>query len=203
MASIGLYGVYYSKCVKENGVTTAYDGSVKQMGKAISASFEPNVPEDNPLYANNGIVENDISAGNGGELTMTLDRMTLETHADLYGTTVSDVSVTVDGQTVAGKEIVYKGSEVSSPIGVAYIKLQQEDGVRHHDVLFYREVAMTRPGDEGTTMGESIEWQTPEITATVAGAQGDGTQPWFRMARFPNQEAAIAYVYQLFGGVSV
>ena len=105
MASIGLYGVYYSKCVKENGVTTAYDGSVKQMGKAISASFEPNVPEDNPLYANNGIVENDISAGNGGELTMTLDRMTLETHADLYGTTVSDVSVTVDGQTVAGKEI--------------------------------------------------------------------------------------------------
>lgn len=202
MAGIGLYGVFYNKCVKQNGVTVGYQGEVKEMGKAISASFEPNVPEDNPLYANNGVAENDISAGSGGELTMTLDRMTLETHADLYGTTVNDVTTTVDGQAVEGKEIVYKGSEVSDPIGIAYIKMQQEDGVRYHDVLFFREGTMTRPGDEGATMGESIEWQTPEVTASVAGMQGDGSEPWYRMARFPTQEAAIAYAKQLLSKTS-
>ena len=60
-------------------------------------------------------------------------------------------------------------------------------------------MAMSRPGDDAETMGESIEWQTPEITATVAGMQGDGTEPWYRISRWPTQEAAIAYIYQLFG----
>lgn len=198
MAGIGLYGVYYAKCKKTGGVVTGYDAP-GIMGKAVSASFEPNTPDENPLYANNGVAENDISAGSGGALSLTLDRMDLETHAALYGSTVQTVQITVNEQQVEGMEIVYKGDEVSSPIGLAYIKLQQEDGARKHDVIFYREVTMTKPSDEAETMGESIEWQTPEIEGTVMGAQGDGTEPWYRIARFPSQEAAIAYIYKLFG----
>ena len=199
MAGIGLYGVFYAKCVKSGGITTGYDGEVKMMGKAISAGFEPNTPDENPLYANNGVAENDASSGSGGTLTQTLDRMTLETAADLYGTTVNKVTVQVDGQPVEGTEIAYKGDEVSVPVGVAYIKLGQEDGVRHHEVVFYREATYSRPGDEAQTMGDAIEWQTPEITAVVAGVQGDGTEPWYRTSRWPTQQAAIAYIYTLFG----
>lgn len=202
MAGIGLYGVFYSKCVKNGGVVTGYDGSVKMMGKAISAGFEPNTPEDNPLYANNGIGENDYSTGSGGTVTMTLDRLTLDTAADLYGTTVKDVEVTVGDQTVKGKEIAYKGDEVSAPVGAAYIKMQQEDGVRSHEVVFYREVEMSRPSEDAQTMGETLEWQTPEVSGIVAGMQGDGSQPWYRASRWPSQEAAIAYVFQLFGSAA-
>lgn len=198
MAGIGLYGVYYAKCKKTGGVVTGYDAP-DIMGKAVSASFEPNTPDENPLYANNSVAENDISAGSGGTLSLTLDRMDLETHAALYGSTVQPVQISVNGSQVEGEEIVYKGDETSSPIGLAYIKLQQEDGERKHDVIFYREVTMTKPSDEAETMGESIEWQTPEIEGTVMGAQGDGTEAWYRIARFPSQEAAIAYIYQLFG----
>ena len=32
MAGIGLYGVFYNKCVKQNGVTVGYQGEVKEMG---------------------------------------------------------------------------------------------------------------------------------------------------------------------------
>lgn len=199
MAGIGLYGVFYSKAVKSNGVVTSYDGNVKLMGKAITAGFEPNTPDENPLYANNGKAENDISTGSGGTLTMTLDRMTLETAADLYGTTVKDVSVMVGEESVSGKEIEYKGDEVSAVIGAAYIKLQQEDGVRSHEVVWYREMTMSRPGEDAETMGETIEWQTPEVEATVAGLQGDGTMPWYKASRWSTQEAAIAYIYTLFG----
>lgn len=199
MAGIGLYGVFYSKCVKTDGVVTGYEGGVKLMGKAISAGFEPNTPDENPLYANNGISENDISTGSGGALTMTLDRMTLETSADLYGTTVKDVSVMVGEESVSGKEIEYKGDETSVPIGAAYIKLQQEDGVRSHEVVWYREMTMSRPGEDAQTKGETIEWQTPEVEATVAGLQGDGTMPWYRASRWPTQESAIAYIHTLFG----
>lgn len=199
MAGIGLYGVFYKKCIKENGVVTGYDGNVAMMGKAVSAGFEPNTPDDNPLYANNSVAENDSSSGSGGTLTQTLDRMTLETASALYGTTVQQVSVTVGEETVNGTEIVYKGDEQSVPVGVAYIKLQQEDGVRSHEVVFYREVAYSRPGDEAQTMGDSIEWQTPEIEGIVSGLQGDGTEPWYRISRWPTQAAAIAYIYTLFG----
>lgn len=201
MAGIGIYGVFYKPCKKVDGVCVGYDGTVKMMGKAIDASFSPNIPSENPLYANNSIVENDISAGSGGSLELTLDRMTLDTASDLYGTSVQDVSIEVDGETFNGSEIAYKGNEVSAPVGAAYILLGQEDGVRNHEVVFYREVTFTRPSEEAATMGESIEWQTPEISGVVAGMQADGVEPWYRKARFTTQRAAIAYIYQLFGDV--
>lgn len=199
MAGIGLYGVFYKPCEKEEGVTTGYTGKVALMGKAVKTSFEPNTPDDNPLYANNGVAENDSSSGSGGTLTQTLDRMTLETASALYGTQVSKGQVSVGNKQVDGTEIVYKGSEQSVPVGVAYIKMQQEDGVRTHEVVFYREVTFTRPEDEAETMGERIEWKTPEIEGVVAGMQGDGSEPWYRLSRWPTQEAAIAYIYTLFG----
>ncbi len=203
MAGIGMYGVFYKKCLKTDGVVTGYEaGAKKMMGEAIDASFTPTTPDDNPLYANNGVAENDISSGSGGELTMTLDKMTLETAADLYGTTAQEVSVTVDGQEVKGMEIVYRGNEVSDPIGVAYIRMNQEDGVRNHEVVFYREGTFTRPEESAQTMGDRIEWQTPKVTGSVVGMQGEGNVPWFRTSRWPTQAAALAYIDKLFGEVS-
>lgn len=199
MAGKGLYGVFYKKCIKENGVVTGYEGSVAMMGKAVAATFTPNTPEENPLYANNAIAENDTSSGSGGSLALTLDRMTLEVAADLYGATVKDVSVQVDEKTVAGKEIEFYGLETSAPVGAAYIKLHQEDGVQRHEVMFYREGTFTRPPDSAQTMGKSVEWQTPEITGNIMGMQGDGSESWYRNSSWTNQEAAIAYIYQLFG----
>lgn len=199
MATIGLYGVFYKPCKKVDGVTVGYEGTVKMMGKAVNAGFTPNVPSENALYANNALGESDVSAGSGGSLNLTLDRMTLETAADLYGTEVKPVSVTVDGETATGTEIVYKGTETSKPVGTAYIMLGQEDGVRSHDVVFYREAFYTRPKEDAKTIGKAIEWQTPSISASVTGMQGDGNEPWYRKARFSSQRAAIAYIYSLFG----
>jgi len=68
--------------------------------------------------------------------------------------------------------------------------------------VFYREVEMARPSEDAQTMGETLEWQTPEISGTVAGLQGDGSQPWYRASRWPTQEAAIAYVFKLFGSTA-
>lgn len=197
MATIGLYGVFYKKCRKENGVCVGYDGTVKMMGKAIKAGFTPKTTDENPLYANNAAAESDNSSGHGGSLALTLDRMTLETSADLYGTQVEEVEVEVDGEVHKGQEISYKGDEVSCPVGTAYILLGQEDGVRNHEAVFYREATYTRPTEEASTMGEKIEWQTPSISATVVGKQGDGAERWYRKARFDNQRAAIAYIFKL------
>lgn len=200
MAGIGMYGVYYSKATIANGVVTGYAG-VQTMGKAISASFEPSTPDDNPLYANNAVGENDSSGASGGTLTLTLDRLTQDAAADLYGLTVEDVEVTVGdtpGTQVEGTALKYTGTEQSAPVGVAFIRQNQVDGVRNHEVILYRRVTFSMPADNAQTMGESIEWQTPEISGTVMGLEGDGSNAWFEQVIFPTQEAAIAYITDYF-----
>ena len=69
-----------------DGVLTGFSG-VQQMGKAISANFTPVDANSNPLYANNGIAERDAAAGAGGELSVTLDRISRAAMADLFGLT--------------------------------------------------------------------------------------------------------------------
>lgn len=199
MAGIGLYGVFYAKATVENGVVTGYTGGVQTMGKAISASFEPNESADNPLYANNAIAETDASGSSGGTLTLTLDRLTLAAAADLYGLTVTEVTATVDGETVNGQGVDYTGNEESAPVGVAFIRWNQEDGDRGiHEAVIYRRVTFSMPGEDAETMGESIEWQTPEIEGTVVGKEGDGTNAWRKKYRFPTHAAAMAFITEYF-----
>lgn len=196
MAKIGMYGVYYAKAVLEKNVVVGYAGGVKMMGQAISADFSPSKPSDNPLHANNSTAENDSSGASGGTLKTTLDRLTLEAAADLYGLEVKEVSVTVDGQEVKGQSLDYTGMEQSAPVGVAYIRETQEDGVRSHEVVLYRRAVYSMPSEKAKTRGEKIEWQTPELEATVSGMEGDGTNPWYRSVVFPTQAAAIAFIQQ-------
>lgn len=198
MAGIGMYGVYYAKCLKADGVTTGYTGGVKMMGKAISASFTPTNPEENPLYANNGVAENDSSSASGGTLDMTLDRLKQDAAADLYGLTVTEVTANVGETAVKGRALKYYGNEQSAPVGVAFVRMHQEDGMRNHEVVLYRSVTFGMPAQDAQTKGESIEWQTPEISGTVQGLEGDGSDPWFESVVFPSQDAALEYIYDRF-----
>lgn len=194
MAGIGLYGVYYAKATVSDGAVTAY-GDWEQMGKAISASFEPTEADNNPLYANNAIAENDASAGSGGTLTLTLDRLTQDAAADLFGLTATSSNVTVNSTTVTGTGFDYTGNEQSAPVGCAFIRWNQENDSRDiHEVVLFRNVTFAPPSIDAQTLGESIEWQTPEITGTVIGKEGDGTKPWYVTRRFPSQAAAVQFI---------
>ena len=163
-----MYGVYYAKAAVKDSMVTGYTGGVKMMGSAISAEFTPSTAEDNPLYANNQVVENDASGASGGTLKTTLDRLTMEAAADLYGLEIKDVTATVDGKAVPGKALMYTGMEISAPVGVAYIRMSQEDGVRSHEVVLYRRVVFSMPAESAQTKGEKVEWQTPEIEGIVS-----------------------------------
>lgn len=199
MAGIGMYGVFYAKCVITNGVVTGYTGGTKTMGKAISATFEPNTPDDNPLYANNAEAENDSSGASGGSLDLTLDRLKLDAAADMYGLEVVETTVTVGGEQVTGRGLRYTGREQSAPLGVAFIRMNQEDGIRNHEVVLYRRGTFSMPSSNAQTMGDSIEWQTPEISASIMGAEDGESSYWYESMVFPSQDAAIAYVESIFG----
>lgn len=194
MAGIGLYGVYYSKATLTNGILTGF-GGVETMGKAISASFEPSEADNNPLYANNGIAERDASAGAGGTLTLTLDRLTQDAYADLYGLTKQVTTVS----SVSGTGFDYTGNELSNPVGVAFVRWNQEDNSRaHYEAVIYSYVLFNPPSDEYQTLGESVEWQTPEISGTVSGGAVTGTYPWKKVYEFPDQASCISFITSYF-----
>lgn len=192
MAGIGLYGVYYSVANKSDGIVTGYSG-VEQMGKAINVSFEPNEGDSNDLYANNAIAESDATSGSGGTITFTLDRLTEDAAADLFGLTKTSSSVTVNSTTVSGTGFDYTGNEQANSVGVAFIIWGQENNNReHHKAVIYRDVTFKMPSISAQTVGESIEWQTPELEGTVIGK--DGTNPWFKTREFSSQAAAVQYI---------
>ena len=190
MAYIGLYGVYYSKGVITDGVLTGYSG-VQTMGKAISANFAPETGDQNVLYANNGIAETDGAATAGGTLTLGLDRLKATAIADLYGLTAA----TESGATGFN----FTGNEVANPVGVAFIRQKQEDNDRNlHEVVIFSHVTFSLPSDEATTLGESVEWQTPEIEGTVVSGNALGTYPWMKKFTFTSQTDAITFITSYF-----
>ena len=197
MAGIGLYGVFYAKATvnSSTGVLTGYNG-VQTMGKAISASFEPATVDDNPLYANNGIAERDVSASSGGTLDLTLDRLKEAAYADLFGLTQKATTVLTD---VGGTGFEFSGEELANPVGVAFVRWIQEDNNRsHYDAVIYSYVVFTPPSDDCQTLGETVEWQTPEISGTVYGKTRCGARPWKQVFRFLSQEAAEAFITNYF-----
>lgn len=203
MAGIGMYGVYCAACKKEDGVTVGYEGGIQQPGRAIEATFTPNTPSDNPLYSNNSAGENDSSSGSGGTLSVTMDRLTREAAAALFGMKLETVTVNVGNKTVEGTALKRFGTEQSAPVGVAYIRSHQIDNNReHHEVVFYRSVTFPIPEEVARTMEEAIEWQTVTLEGKVDGLEGDGTTPWFESVEFPTQEAALEYIYSKLRGTA-
>jgi hypothetical protein len=190
MAGIGLYGVYYSKATLTDGVLTGYNG-VQTMGKAISASFEPAEANDNPLYANNGIAERDAAGGAGGTLNVTLDQLSIDAAADLFGLTKRTETVS----SVEGSGFDFTGDELSAPGGVAFVRWNQVNNTRnHYQAVIFSYVMFSPNSEEYQTLGESVEWQTPELTGTVSGGAVTGAKPWKRVYEFPDQDSAIAFI---------
>lgn len=200
MAGIGLYGIYYSKATLSSGVVQSYTG-IQQIGKAISATFEPADGGDNKLWANNAIAEVDSLASAGGTLTIGTDRITDQAHQDLFGLTSASKTVTVGGDTVTGTGYSYTGSESANPVGVAFIRWKQEDNSRsYYEVVIYAHCTFKQPSEEMTTYnGDSgVEWQTPELEADVAAGPSTGAYPWRERYTFPTQAAAIQYITDVF-----
>lgn len=195
MAGIGLYGVYYAKCSLTNGILTGYTGGLKQMGKAISATFDPADAADNPLYANNGIAERDASGGAGGTLSVTLDHLSKNAMGDLFGLTAT--SQVVSGVTGTGFDLT--GNELSVPVGVGFVKWNQVENSRNvYQAVIFSYVMFTPSSENYQTMGESVEWQTPELSGIVSGGAVTGAKPWKRVFTFPDQDSAINFITNYF-----
>lgn len=140
----------------------SYTGG-KEIGNAIEMSFEPGESKDNPLYANNTIVESDSSVASA-KVTITNDGISLADLAFLLGSTLDTVTLT-GASTTSIKELMVDGANPSY-MGYGTVARLQSGGVDKYKAIVIRKIKFAVPKFGGKTQGESKDWQTQAISGT-------------------------------------
>ena len=190
MATIGLSKPYYAVYANTSGTVSYSNGAV--MGKATEANIEIETSEDNNLYADNAIAETDRQF-TGGTLTLSTDDLSQEVSKAILGLTEQAVGA-IDGITDEDvQELIYDDTQVTPYLGVGFIVKKVKNGVTAWRGIVLTKVMFSIPSDAATTQGESIEWQVPELTATIM-RDDSATHMWKREATFTTEAQAEAYI---------
>ena len=152
MARIGFKQAKYNKIVG-NTYATLTDGKVPVFEKVIDEKFAPeyNTAE---LYANDGLAECDYSFKKG-TLSLTVADDDDKLIAELFGNADNDGEVTSNINDSA-PEFAY-----------GHIIPKMVNGVRKFKVEFFPRVKFTKVTSDNKTRGESVEFSTTAIEATV------------------------------------
>lgn len=190
MAVIGLSKPYYGIYSATGNAVSYANGAV--MGKATEANIEIDTTEDNNLYADNGIAETDRSFA-GGTLTLSTDDLSQEVTKAILGLTETAITG-IEGVTdTSVKELVYDDTQSTPYLGVGFIVKKKVGGAYKWRAVVLSKVMFSVPADAATTQGESIEWQVPELSATIMRDDSE-THMWKREATFTTEAQAEAYI---------
>lgn len=190
MATIGLSKPYYAIYAEAGGVVSYSDGAV--MGKATKANISIETTEDNNLYGDNGLAETDRRFANG-TLTLSTTDLSQEVSKAILGLTEQAITG-IDGVTdTSVKELVYDDAQVTPYLGVGFIIKKKVNGAYKWRGVVLPKVMFSVPEDAATTQGESIEWQTPELTGTIM-RDDSATHVWKKEATFTTEAQAEAYI---------
>lgn len=190
MATIGLSKPYYAIYAEAGGVVSYSDGAV--MGKATEANISIETTEDNNLYGDNGLAETDRRFANG-TLTLSTTDLSQEVSKAILGLTEQAITG-VDGVTdTSVKELVYDDTQVTPYLGVGFIIKKKVNGAYKWRGVVLPKIMFSVPEDAATTQGESIEWQTPELTGAIM-RDDSATHVWKKEATFTTEAQAEAYI---------
>lgn len=175
-----------------NGAAASYTNGF-MCGAAIEYGVEVETSDNNPLYGDDHIIENDYGTFNTGTLTLNTSDLDQYTSKRLLG--LKEVQVTV-GQTQV-TELVTDDDAKQSPKGFGIIETHQINDVDKYRAVILCKVAMSIPAEAATTKGESIEWQTREVEGTINRSDEDSANykhPWKREAWFDTRSEAEEYI---------
>lgn len=195
MAIIGLSKPYYALYSNTGSTVTYTDGG--RIAKAVEMSIELEGSDPNVLYADNGPAEV-AQQFSGGTLTLTTDDLLPSVYAPLLGLTLSAITNAGIKDTETPQEIIFGEGQAIPYVGFGIIVKKQVNNVFKWMGLVLPKVQFSNPGDSAATQGETIEWQTPELSATIL-RDDTASHNWKRVALLDSEEDAEAYVKALLG----
>lgn len=158
MPSIGFeYGKWAPITNETDNALPTY-GTGRSLGGAVSGSHTPNFAET-PHYSDN-LLKNQISKYTNGALTLTVDDMNLQTHAEIYGATFS------------GNQVNHKSSDKAPFGGVSWVEsILTEANEEIYRAYFYPKAKAARTAKNFQTQQENIELGLTDINFTTFAAK--------------------------------
>lgn len=193
MAKIGLYYPVAAKITAETYGSVPTYGTGIVIGKAITADITINT-NDNPLYADGAIAENDRSFSDG-TVKLGVDDISMETEAALLGSKYTAESKETQSPT---PETIVKSSGQTAPyFGFGFYKKGMKANVPYFEVTWLYKVQFAPFSENGKTKEKSIEWQTPEIEGSVMIVDGYEDGAYETKAKFTSESAARTWLNTL------
>lgn len=178
---------------KNNNGTVSYSDPYRA-DKAVEYGVSWTAGDDNPLYADNEITENDKGAFKSGELTLGTTDLTADMSRKILG--AKSNQATYGGEKTA-EETVYDEDMKSPYLGFGIIEEHQNNDITQYRAVFFPKVRFNIPEEAATTRGESIEWKTKTIIGKILRSdQNDETykRPWMMDAWFASESSALEYL---------
>ncbi len=179
MARVGVSYPRYAKYTN-SGTTVTYSAG-GSLGKATTVSVELDGADNNILYADNGPAES-VRSFSGGNLTIGTD--------DLYDAAAKAILGWTDG---TDGEIIRKADTTPDYMGVGFVIKHIRSGVAAYTGVVLTKVQFADPGFSVDTQGENIDWQTPELEATIL-RDDTADAVWCRHKTVETEALARTYV---------
>lgn len=193
MAKIGLSKPFFA-IYAADGTTVSYTGG-GVLGKYTALDIELN-NGDNKFYADNGVAETDDTFG-GGTVTITTDD--LRPAALLSALGVISEAITGAGEGAAW--LVNNDNQSIPFIGLGGIAKKKVDGAIKYVGIVLDKIQLRNPSESFVTQGETIEWQTTELTGDIYRSD-KATHDWKRVTTLLDTEAAAETAVKAYLGIA-
>lgn len=174
------------------GTTVTYSNA-RLLARGVSVNLAPTSSDDNKFYADNVAAESDSGTFTGGEVTLTVDGLFLESYRMIRG--IGEPRA--DGWTVEGK------NSAVPYIGIGYIARWMSGGVTGYTPTILCKTKFNIPEESANTQEDAIDWQTQELTATLM-RDDSADEAWKLIgADFSSEAEAEAALVAALGGIAV
>ncbi len=180
MAIIGLrYAVASPIMTEKHGERPTY-GTGFIVGKMLKADI---TTENNAtyLYADDATAESDTSL-KSISITLGVDDLSYDVQKNLLGNDVTD-------------ELLTKGSDDVAPYhGFGCIVVHKKNNERIYEATLYFKTQFSEPSSSSETKGESIAFQTPELSGVGMPIAGYKNGAWVEKKKFKTEDEAMTWL---------
>ena len=164
MATIGLSRPYIARYTNA-GTSVSYAGG-RLLGKATELSIELSDNNSNIFYADNGPAEQD-NQFSGGTIQITTDDLRPQALLSALGMVQETLAAVTDITTPNAAWLVNNDSQSIPYVGFGAVAMKKINGAIKYVGIVLDKVQFSNPNESITTKGETIEWQTPQLTGTI------------------------------------
>lgn len=172
-----------AKYVYNQGAISYTD--VTPLARGVEVNLEVEIGDATNFFADNTIAESVAGQFNGATATLTVDGLKA-TARDLIAGLVTSKTIIANSSTVSAK--AYDDLQVIPYVGIGFVVRYMENGVTSYAPVILPKAQFSPESISAATQGESVEFQTTELQATVMRAD-DANHTWKIVAEDQTTEA--------------